>query len=186
MRDAIVVTANHSNGTQRGETRLVAYVVVEADKLGSKQLREFLAESLSEQMIPSAFVFLDAIPVTPNGKIDRRALPPPDFSADFSVSDTEQTEDVPRTEAECILSGIWSELLKLERVGLRDNFFHLGGDSILSIQVVARARQSGLLLTPRQIFEHPTLAALASVARRFHRQSINRGMSRAASPETSR
>ena len=71
---------------------------------------------------------------------------------------------MPRTEAECILSGIWSELLKLERVGLRDNFFHLGGDSILSIQVVARARQSGLLLTPRQIFEHPTLAALASVA----------------------
>ena len=97
VRDAIVVTANHSNGTQRGETRLVAYVVVEADNLGSKQLREFLAESLSEQMIPSAFVFLDAIPVTPNGKIDRRALPPPDFSADFSVSDTEQTEDVPRT-----------------------------------------------------------------------------------------
>jgi amino acid adenylation domain-containing protein/non-ribosomal peptide synthase protein (TIGR01720 family) len=111
-------------------------------------------------MIPSAFVFLDAIPVTPNGKIDRRALPAPDFS----VNDTEQTEDVPRTEAECILSGIWSELLKLERVGLRDNFFHLGGDSILSIQVIARARQSGLLLTPRQIFEHPTLAALASVA----------------------
>ena len=71
---------------------------------------------------------------------------------------------MPRTEAERILSGIWSELLKLERVGLHDNFFHLGGDSILSIQVVARARQSGLLLTPRQIFEHPTIAALASVA----------------------
>src|SRR5829696_120617 len=164
VRDAIVFTAKHGNGTQRGETRLVAYVVVEGDNLGSKQLREFLAESLSEQMIPSAFVLLDAIPVTPNGKIDRRALPPPDFSADFSVSDTVQTEDVPRTGAECILAGIWSELLKLERVGLRDNFFHLGGDSILSIQVVARARQSGLLLTPRQIFEHPTLAALASVA----------------------
>jgi amino acid adenylation domain-containing protein/non-ribosomal peptide synthase protein (TIGR01720 family) len=164
VRDAIVVTANHGNGTQRGETRLVAYVVVEGDNLGSKQLREFLAESLSEQMIPSAFVLLDAIPLTPNGKIDRRALPPPDFSADFSGSDTVQTEDVPRTEAECILSGIWSELLKLERIGLRDNFFHLGGDSILSIQVIARARQSGLLLTPRQIFEHPTLAALASVA----------------------
>ncbi len=168
VRDAIVVTGNHGNGTQRGETRLVAYVVVEGeDKHGSKQLRElreFLAESLSEQMIPSAFVFLDAIPLTPNGKIDRRALPPPDFSADSSVSDTEQTEDVPRTEAECILSGIWSELLKLERVGRGDNFFHLGGDSILSIQVVARARQSGLLLTARQIFEHPTLAALASVA----------------------
>jgi amino acid adenylation domain-containing protein/non-ribosomal peptide synthase protein (TIGR01720 family) len=168
VRDAIVVTGNHGNGTQPGETRLVAYVVVEGeDKHGAKQLRElreFLAESLSEQMIPSAFVFLDAIPVTPNGKIDRRALPPPDFSADFSVSDTVQTEHMPRTEAECVLAGIWSELLKLERIGRGDNFFYLGGDSILSIQVVARARQSGLLLTPRQIFEHPTLAALASVA----------------------
>ena len=176
VRDAIVVTANHSNGTQRGETRLVAYIVVGGeDKLGSKQLREFLAESLSEQMIPSAFVFLDAIPVTPNGKIDRRALPPPDFSADFSVSDTVQTEYMPRTEAECILSDIWSELLKLERVGLRDNFFHLGGDSILSIQVVARARQSGLLLTPRQIFEHPTLAALASLAETISQTTDEQG-----------
>jgi amino acid adenylation domain-containing protein/non-ribosomal peptide synthase protein (TIGR01720 family) len=122
-------------------------------------LREFLAESLSEQMIPSAFVFLDAIPVTPNGKVDRRALPAPDFSADLSVSDT---DNIPHTESERILVRIWSELLKLERIGVHDNFFHLGGDSILSIQVVARARQSGLLLTPRQIFEHPTIAALAN------------------------
>src|SRR5829696_1421980 len=175
VRDAIVVTASHGNGTQGGETRLIAYIVVEADKLGSKQLHEFLAESLSEQMIPSAFVLLDAMPVTPNGKIDRRALPPPDFSAGFSVSDTEQTEDVPRTEAECILSGIWSELLNLERVGLRDNFFHLGGDSILSIQVVARARQSDLLLTPRQIFEHPTLAALASVVETISQTTDEQG-----------
>ena len=172
VRDAIVVTRSNGDDAQgmRGEKRLVAYVVAEGEhKLGAKQLRElreFLAESLSEQMIPSAFVFLDAIPVTPNGKVDRRALPAPDFSADLFARDTaqsEHTDDVPRTEAECILSDIWSELLKLERVGLRDNFFHLGGDSILSIQVVARARQSGLLLTPRQIFEHPTIAALASV-----------------------
>jgi acyl-CoA synthetase (AMP-forming)/AMP-acid ligase II len=73
--------ANQRNGTQTRRDKLVAYVVVEGDNLGSKQLREFLAESLSEQMIPSAFVFLDAIPVTPNGKVDRRALPAPDFSA---------------------------------------------------------------------------------------------------------
>ena len=170
VRDAIVaVTGSNGDGAQgvRGEKRLVAYVVVEGEhKQGSKQLREFLAESLSEHMIPSAFVFLDAIPVTPNGKVDRRALPAPDFSAYVSISDTAQSEhvdDVPRTEAERILSGIWSELLKLERAGRYDNFFYLGGDSILSIQVVARARQSGLLLTPRQIFEHPTIAALASV-----------------------
>lgn len=148
VRDAVVVAQRN------GETRLVAYVVG-ADH-GTKQLREFLAESLSEQMIPSAFVFLDAIPVTPNGKVDRRALPAPDFS----ISET-TANDLPRTEAERILVRIWSELLKLESVGVNDNFFHLGGDSILSIQVVARARQSGLLLSPRQIFEHPTIAALA-------------------------
>ena len=165
VRDAIVVAGSNGNGAQsvRGEKRLIAYVVAEGEhQQGSKQLREFLTESLSDYMIPSAFVFLDAIPVTPNGKIDRRALPAPDFS----ISDTaqpEQTDDVPRTEAERVLIRIWSELLKLERVGLHDNFFHLGGDSILSIQVVARAKQSGLLLTPRQIFEHPTIAALARV-----------------------
>ncbi len=150
VRDAVVVAQRSGDG----ETRLVAYVAG-ADH-SSKQLREFLAESLSEQMIPSAFVFLDAIPVTPNGKVDRRALPEPDFSF---VSDT--TDDGPRTEAEHMLVRIWSELLKLERIGVNDNFFHLGGDSILSIQVVARAKQSGLSLTPRQIFEHPTIAALA-------------------------
>jgi len=164
VRDAVVVAQRN------GETRLVAYVAG-ADQ-GSKQLREFLAESLSEQMIPSAFVFVDAIPVTPNGKVDRRALPAPVFSADLSVSDT---EDIPRTESERILVRIWSELLKLERIGVHDNFFHLGGDSILSIQVVARARQSGLLLTPRQIFEHPTIAALASVGEAIAQTSDEQG-----------
>ncbi|HSE18131.1 MAG TPA: amino acid adenylation domain-containing protein [Pyrinomonadaceae bacterium] len=161
VRDAVVVAGSNGDGAHemRGEKRIFAYVVATGEhKLESKQLREFLAESLSEQMIPSAFVFLDAIPVTPNGKVDRRALPAPDFSIDFPISDI---DDIPRTESERILVRIWSELLKLERIGRHDNFFHLGGDSILSIQVVARARQSGLLLTPRQIFEHPTIAALA-------------------------
>jgi amino acid adenylation domain-containing protein/non-ribosomal peptide synthase protein (TIGR01720 family) len=165
VRDAIVVARSDGDGAQevRGEKRLVAYVVAEGEqKQGAKKLREFLAESLSEHMIPSAFVFLDALPVTPNGKVDRRALPAPDFS-DGDMTRPGQAVDAPRTRAEWILSGIWSELLKLERVGPGDNFFELGGDSILSIQVVARAKQSGLLLTPRQIFEHPTIAALASV-----------------------
>src|SRR6185369_12956435 len=162
VRDAVVVAQRN------GETRLIAYVVG-ADG-GSKQLREFLAESLSEQMIPSAFVFVDAIPVTPNGKVDRRALPVPELS----LSDT-TTDDIPRTESERILVRIWSELLKLERIGVHDNFFDLGGDSILSIQVVARARQSGLLLTPRQIFEHPTIAALANAGEALAQTSDEQG-----------
>ncbi len=166
VRDAVVVARRSGDS----ETRLVAYVV-SADH-EPKQLREFLAESLSEQMIPSAFVFLDAIPVTPNGKVDRRALPEPDFSAESSVSDT---DDGPRTEAERTLVRIWSALLKLERIGVNDNFFHLGGDSILSIQVVARARQSGLALTPRQIFEHPTIAALARAGEAVATTSLEQG-----------
>ena len=175
VRDAVVVARSNGDSAHglRGETRLIAYVVSEGEHVnGSKQLRKFLAESLSEQMIPSAFVFLDAIPVTPNGKVDRRGLPEPDFSAEFSVSDT---DDIPRTESERILASIWSELLKLERVGLHDNFFHLGGDSILSIQLVARARQAGLLLTPRQIFEHPMIAALASVGETISKTSEEQG-----------
>src|SRR6185369_4738611 len=91
VRDAVVVAQRLGDG----DTRLIAYVV--GTDHGSKQLREFLAESLSEQMIPSAFVFVDAIPVTPNGKVDRRALPAADFSAESSVSDT---DDRPRSEAE--------------------------------------------------------------------------------------
>ncbi|HEY4426357.1 MAG TPA: amino acid adenylation domain-containing protein, partial [Pyrinomonadaceae bacterium] len=168
VRDAVVVAQRN------GETRLVAYVAG-ADQ-GSKQLREFLAESLSEQMIPAAFVFVDAIPVTPNGKVDRRALPAPDFSAESSANiTTSDTDDGPQTESERILVRIWSELLKLERIGVHDNFFHLGGDSILSIQVVARARQSGLLLTPRQIFEHPTVAALARAGEAIAQTSDEQG-----------
>lgn len=163
VRDAVVVARSDGDGAAglRGEKRLIAYVVAEGEhQPDAKQLREFLAASLSEQMIPSAFVLLDALPVTPNGKIDRGALPAPTVS----VSETEAADEAPRTEAERILAGIWSELLKLERVGVHDNFFHLGGDSILSIQVVARARQSGLVLMPRKIFEHPTIAALARAA----------------------
>ena len=163
VRDAVVVARSDGDGAAglRGEKRLIAYFVAEGEhQPEAKQLREFLAASLSEQMIPSVFVLLDALPVTPNGKIDRGALPAPTFS----VNETELADEAPRTEAERILAGIWCELLKLEHVGVHDNFFHLGGDSILSIQVVARARQSGLVLTPRKIFEQPTIAALACAA----------------------
>jgi amino acid adenylation domain-containing protein/non-ribosomal peptide synthase protein (TIGR01720 family) len=176
VRDAVVVARSDDDGAQaRGEKRLAAYVVVEAErKPGAKELREFLAERLSEQMLPSAFVFLDALPVTPNGKVDRRALPAPDFSQG-DAAQTDRAGDVPRTHAERILAGIWAELLKLERVGRGDNFFDVGGDSILSIQVVARAKQAGLLLTPRQIFEHPTIGALARVVETVSRRQDEQG-----------
>jgi non-ribosomal peptide synthase protein (TIGR01720 family) len=110
-------------------------------------------------MIPSVFVTLDEMPLTANGKVNRRALPAPDSSrpqlADAFVA--------PRTPAEITLAAIWSQLLRVERVGVHDNFFELGGDSILSIQIVARAQQAGLHLTPKQLFQHQTIAELAAV-----------------------
>jgi len=139
--------------------RLVAYVVG-APAPSPSDLRAFLGEKMPDYMVPSAFVFLDALPITANGKVDRGALPHPDPGRPASASDMV----LPRTPAERLLADIWARLLGLERVGIHDNFFELGGDSILSIQVVGRANQSGLRLTPRQLFQHQTIAGLAAVA----------------------
>jgi non-ribosomal peptide synthase protein (TIGR01720 family) len=106
-------------------------------------------------------MILDQLPLTPNGKLDRRALPAPDATR----HDPEQTYVVPRTPAEETLARVWCEVLGLEQVGIHDNFFVLGGDSILSIQIVSRAARAGLHLTPKDLFQHQTVAALAAVAR---------------------
>jgi amino acid adenylation domain-containing protein/non-ribosomal peptide synthase protein (TIGR01720 family) len=123
-------------------------------------LRAFLKEKLPAYLVPSAFVFLDSLPVTSNGKIDRRALPAPESGR----TESEAPLVSARNPIEERLASIWSDLLGVEKVGIHDNFFELGGDSILSIQIVARANQAGLGLTPRQIFQYQTLAQLAAVA----------------------
>jgi len=125
-------------------------------------LREYLGRSLPDYMVPSAFVFLDALPLTPNGKVDRAALPAPSGERPELESEFVAARD----EVERQLAEIWAAVLGLEKVGVHDNFFELGGDSILSIQVIARANQAGLRLSPRQLFQHPTVAGLASVAGR--------------------
>ena len=107
-------------------------------------------------MVPAAIVVLDRLPLTPNGKLDRRALPAPEL--------TPPTVRAPRTPQEELLCGLFAEVLGLERVGIDDNFFELGGDSIMSIQLVSRARKAGLAITPRAVFQHPTVAALAGIA----------------------
>ncbi|HEY9242658.1 MAG TPA: amino acid adenylation domain-containing protein, partial [Streptosporangiaceae bacterium] len=121
-------------------------------------LRDYLRQLLPDYMIPSAFVVVDSFPVTANGKLDRAALPDP------VVTGTSSGFLAPRTPAEQVLAGIWGEVLGVERVGVHDNFFELGGDSILTIQVVARARRAGLRVSPRMVFAAQTVAELAGVA----------------------
>jgi non-ribosomal peptide synthase protein (TIGR01720 family) len=109
-------------------------------------------------MVPSAVVVLESLPLNANGKVDRQALRPPQREA------ARDSYEAPRTPAEETLARIWRQVLRLERLGIHDNFFALGGDSILSIQIVARASQAGLRVTPMQVFQHQTVAELASVA----------------------
>ncbi|HEX6290303.1 MAG TPA: amino acid adenylation domain-containing protein [Herpetosiphonaceae bacterium] len=124
------------------------------------ELREHLQEKLPDYMIPSAFVLLPSLPISPNGKLDRQALPPPPQA----VPELEQDFVAPRTPVEETLARIWSQVLGLEQIGVHNNFFALGGDSIRSMQIVARATQAGLHITPRQMFQHQTIAELAAVA----------------------
>ena len=144
-----------------GQKRLVAYLVPQGEAAPTiSNLRCFLKQKLPEYMLPSAFVMLEALPLLPNGKIDRRALPAPDAAR----ADLLETYSAPSTIVEELLTGIWSKVLGIERVGIHDNFFELGGDSILSIQAIAKAKQAGLQLTPKQMFEYQTIAELAAIA----------------------
>lgn len=154
--------------------RLVAYAI--APHASPEELRHYLATKLPDYRVPAAIVPLRAFPLTANGKVDRQALPAPSRQAAELVA--------PTTEAEQTLGAIWQELLGIEAVGIHDNFFELGGDSILSIQVIARANQAGLQLTPRQLFEHQTIAALAAVAGTASSVTVEQGSIRGAAPLT--
>ncbi|HKG14118.1 MAG TPA: condensation domain-containing protein, partial [Pyrinomonadaceae bacterium] len=144
-----------------GAKRVVAYFVAEAGRRPTVgALRAYLQERLPLYMIPSAFVAMDAFPLTPNGKADRRALPAPGDAG----ADSERDYAAPRNAAEETLADIWRQVLGVERVGVNDNFFELGGDSILSLQIISRANQSGIRLDPQQLFQFQTVAQLAEVA----------------------
>jgi non-ribosomal peptide synthase protein (TIGR01720 family) len=152
VRQAVVVVREDTAGDQR----LVGYVVGEA-ALDGGGLREAVRGRLPEYMIPAAVVVLDELPLTPNGKLDRQALPMP------PQANSGQQYVAPRTAAEKILADVFTQVLKLERVGIYDNFFALGGDSILSIHIGFKARQAGLQFTTQQLFRHQTIAELAAV-----------------------
>ncbi|GAX45364.1 non-ribosomal peptide synthase [Tolypothrix sp. NIES-4075] len=138
---------------------LVAYIVAQQNSPRSSELFSFLKQKLPDYMVPKYFVILDALPLTPNGKVDRKALPAP--QADL----VREGEFVPpQTPIEQTLAAIWQEVLEVSQVGIHDNFFAIGGDSILSIQVVSQAKQVGIQITPKQLFQYQTLAELAAVA----------------------
>ncbi|MFM8307935.1 MAG: non-ribosomal peptide synthetase [Microcystis aeruginosa] len=151
-----------------GIKRLVAYIVPPKNVTPStSELRQFLKARLPDYMIPSAFVTLDVLPLTPNGKLDHRALPEPNLRGEIELNFV-----APRNLEEEILAKIWSQVLRVEPVGIYDNFFELGGDSILTIQIITRARKAGLELTPKQLFTHQNIAELATVATRVTESQI--------------
>jgi amino acid adenylation domain-containing protein/non-ribosomal peptide synthase protein (TIGR01720 family) len=162
VRESVVI----AQADKHGNKRLAAYVVTDPaaslSGLSSKELREFIKTKLPEYMAPSAFALLDALPLTSNGKVDRRALPALNGSQHDS-HDSSEVARAPRNRVEEILAGVWSQVLGVKQVGIHDDFFEMGGDSILSIQVVGKANQQGLRVTPKQIFQHPTIAELATV-----------------------
>ncbi|WP_335117235.1 amino acid adenylation domain-containing protein [Nostoc sp.] len=159
VRESVVLAREDEFGNKH----LIAYFVPnQQSKFSVSDLQNFLNKKLPSYMVPSAFVQLKALPLTPNGKVNRQALPAPD-----SVKPELAGRFVlPRNSIEETIALIWSAVLKLEQVGVYDNFFELGGDSIISIQIIARLNQAGLQLTPKQLFENPTVAGLAAIAPR--------------------
>ncbi|MDP1419335.1 non-ribosomal peptide synthase/polyketide synthase [Peribacillus simplex] len=152
VKEAVVMVRED----QPGDKRLVAYVVGEGRK---EEWREYLKAQLPSHMVPAYFVEMEELPLTLNGKIDRKTLPVPDRQG------TEGGYVAPRNEREQILTMIWERVLGTKPIGIHENFFEIGGDSILSIQIVSRAKQAGLQLTPKQMFEHQTISELAQVVK---------------------
>ncbi|HWX40369.1 MAG TPA: amino acid adenylation domain-containing protein [Blastocatellia bacterium] len=155
VREAAVLVSQDSGGHKR----LLAYLVAGAQP-DRAELRNFASERLPDYMIPSSFLFVDALPLTASGKLDRRAL----LKSGRSEMRVEGDYTAPSTPQEKTLCDIWADVLRLKRVGVQDNFFALGGDSIISIQIIDRANREGLRLTARQLFQHQTVSELAAVA----------------------
>ena len=147
VREAVVLV--------HGGKQLVAYLVLEGEE--PTDLKAWLLRSLPEYMVPTHFITLAKLPVTANGKLDRKALPVPDAAL-------QQAFVAPQNALQKALAAIWSDVLGVEQVGQDDNFFELGGDSIISIQVVSRARQAGIRLSPRDLFQYQSVRSLALVA----------------------
>lgn len=156
IREAIVVAKEDNTDNKY----LCAYIVADKD-LTVPELRDYLAQELPDYMIPSYFIMLKEMPLTPNGKIDRKALPDPDGSINTGVEYV-----APATEMEAKLAGIWQEVLEVERVGTRDNFFDLGGQSLKAAQIVEKAKQQGIDISVKDIFSWTTISKICATSGR--------------------
>ncbi|MGS0897008.1 amino acid adenylation domain-containing protein [Burkholderia stagnalis] len=162
VREAVVTAQEGPGGT-----RLVAYVTAsEHDTIDVAKLRASLSSVLPDYMVPGVIMVLERMPLNPNGKVDRKSLPK-------AEAESAAEYEAPQGETEESLAAIWRDVLNVGRIGRHDNFFELGGDSILSLQIVARARDAGWKITPRQMFERQTVALLSSVAQRVDEQATH-------------
>jgi amino acid adenylation domain-containing protein len=163
VRDAVVLAREDG----AGDKRLVAYYTASETNV-AEQLRAHVAAVLPDYMVPAAYLHLERLPLTPNGKLNRAALPAPDTTA-FSV----RRYDPPQGETEEALAAIWAEVLKLERVGRRDNFFYIGGHSLLAVRMIARIRQTlNVEIKLQDVFARPVLAELAGEIVNGHREEF--------------
>ncbi|MBI4747841.1 MAG: amino acid adenylation domain-containing protein [Acidobacteria bacterium] len=152
IRQAVVMARED----RPGDKRLVTYVLPAGTTPSPADLRQHLGQRLPDYMIPATFVTLETFPLTTSGKVDRKLLPAPEYGVTSKVEFT-----APQTLTETTLARIWCEVLGLTQVGVYDNFFALGGDSLLSIQVISKANQAGVQISPKQLFQFPTIAQLA-------------------------
>ncbi|MDQ1026932.1 amino acid adenylation domain-containing protein [Streptomyces umbrinus] len=159
VREAAVVVQEDGPGGKR----LVGYVVPAGQgDIAVSELRRHLRAALPEYMVPSALVPMSGLPLTPNGKLDKRALPAPDDAP--HRPDTDEASRAPRTAAEREFAAVWREVLGLERLGVEDSFFDLGGDSIRAVTLVGALRAAGYDVTIRDVFDHRTVAGMCAVA----------------------
>lgn len=152
IKQVVVIDMEDSNRVKH----LCAYIV-STFQIQVEELRSLLSENLPEYMIPSNFIFIDEMPLTPNGKIDRKGL------AELNLNLVADEYEAPRNEKEELLSRIWSQLLGVEKVGINDNFFELGGDSIKAIQIISRVRKQGYSLEIKDLFKNPNISELAKL-----------------------
>ncbi|TRU24576.1 MAG: amino acid adenylation domain-containing protein [Microcystis aeruginosa Ma_QC_B_20070730_S2] len=167
VKDAIVIVREDELKTKR----LYGYFIPETEALTSQELRQFIQDRLPDYMIPAFLIPLESFPLTPNGKVDRRALPLPKINPNEL-----ENYATPSTKNEQILAQIWQEVLGLKTISINDNFFELGGDSILAIQIIAKANQEGLEITPKQLFGYQTIAQLAILAETTAATEIDQGL----------